>query len=311
VKILLFGANGQVGWELQRSLAPLGQIKACDRREADFINLDRLREIIREYSPDVIVNAAAYTAVDKAEDDLDIAYCINAEAVGLLGGEAKRLNAWLIHYSTDYVFDGTKSGPYLENDQPNPLSVYGKTKLKGEEAICESGCKYLIFRTSWVYSAHGSNFAKTILRLAKERDVLNVVADQIGAPTSAELIADITALALYRIIGATNSIHPQGSNPLFSEQAIGIYHLTPTGETSWFGFAKYLLKEAQKCGIDLRINPENVHPITTADYPVPAKRPANSRLNTNKLTEVFGVSLPQWQSSIDRLVMALTQQKII
>lgn len=311
MKILLFGSSGQVGWELQRSLAPLGEVKACNRQEADFENPDRLREIIRKYAPDVIVNAAAYTAVDKVEDDPDTAHCINAEAVGLLGDEAKRLNAWLVHYSTDYVFDGTKSEPYLENDQPNPLSVYGRTKLKGEEAICESGCKYLIFRTSWVYSAHGSNFAKTILRLAKERDVLNVVADQVGAPTSAELIADITALALYRITGVKNSIHPRESHPLFPEQAIGIYHLTPRGETSWYGFAKRLLTEAQERGIDLRINPDNIHPITTADYPVPAKRPANSRLNTDKLTEVFGVSPPHWQRPIDRLVMTLIQQKII
>lgn len=308
MKILLFGANGQVGWELRRSLAPLGQVNAFDRQEADFVNPDRLREIIQEYSPDVIVNAAAYTAVDKAEENPDMAYQVNAEAVAILGDEARRLNAWLIHYSTDYVFDGTKNGPYLESDQPNPLSVYGKTKLQGEVAICESGCKYLIFRTSWVYSAHGSNFAKTIFRLANERDALNIVADQVGAPTSAELIADITALALYRLICVANTVQPTEAGPFFPEQAIGIYHLTPMGETSWYGFAKCLLSEAQERGMDLRIGPVDIHPITTAEYPVPAVRPANSRLNSNKLTEVFGVTLPHWQTSIGRLVTALIQQ---
>lgn len=329
MKILLFGANGQVGWELQRSLAPLGQVEACGRLEADFANPDGLRAIIRQYCPAVIVNAAAYTAVDQAESEPDTAYRINAEAVALLADEAKRLDAGLIHYSTDYVFDGTKSEPYLESDQPNPLSVYGKTKLQGETAISESGCKHLIFRTSWVYSARGANFVKTMIRLAKERDALNVVADQIGAPTSAALIADVTAAALKRIATGATSVPPQGGNcvdageglipevvsgrgsQLSWQQVTGTYHLTPTGETSWHGFARYLLAEAQDQGVTLRINPEDLNPITTADYPVAARRPANSRLNTNKLTETFGLRLPQWQAPVKRLITELIQQKTI
>ncbi len=325
MKILLFGANGQVGWELQRSLAPLGQVKACGHLDADLENLGGLRAIIREYCPAVIVNAAAYTAVDRAESEPDTAYRINAEAVGLLGDEAKRLDAWLIHYSTDYVFDGTKSEPYLESDQPNPLSVYGKTKLQGEAAISESGCRYLIFRTSWVYSARGANFVKTMIRLAKERDALNVVADQIGAPTSAELIADVTAATLNCIATGTVSAPPQDSNcvdaggglihevipergsQLSWQQVTGTYHLTAAGETSWHGFARYLLGEAQDQGMTLRINLENLNPIAAADYPVAARRPANSRLNTNKLTETFGLRLPQWQTPVRRLITELIQ----
>jgi len=302
MKILLLGANGQVGWELQRSLAPLGELRACGRKEADLENLDNLRTTIRDFGPSVIVNAAAYTAVDKAESEPDRAYRINAEAVGLLSDEAKHLDAWLIHYSTDYVFDGTKSAPYVETDPPNPLSVYGKTKLQGEEAIRASGCKHLIFRTSWVYAARGANFVKTMIRLAKERDELKVVADQFGVPTSAELIADITALALNRI--TTCPSLPQ-EELLWSST----YHLTPAGETSWHGFAKYALTEAQTSGIVLRTKPENVHPITTDEYPVSAKRPENSRLNTDKIIETFGVHLPPWQDHTQRLIMELVQQE--
>ncbi len=295
MKILLFGSSGQVGWELQRSLAPLGQLKACDRNAADLENPDVLKAAIRDYCPNVVVNAAAYTAVDKAESEPDKAERINAEAVGLLANEVRRLDAWLIHYSTDYVFDGAKPGAYVETDKPNPLSVYGRTKLRGEEAIQQSGCRRLVFRTSWVYAARGSNFARTIVRLAGERDILDVVADQVGAPTSAELIADTTALCLHRVT----------RDKMFGEQAVGAYHLTPAGETSWHGFARYLLDGLRSLGVELRLRPENVHPITTAEYRSAAKRPANSRLDTRKLTNTFGVYLPPWQFHVQRLVSEL------
>lgn len=299
MNILLLGANGQVGWELQRSLAPLGQLKVCDRKTADLGDLNNLRTIIRDYTPTVIVNAAAYTAVDKAESEPDKAYRINTEAVRLLADECKHLNALLIHYSTDYVFDGSQPGAYTETDTPNPQSVYGKTKLEGEDAIRESGCKHLIFRTSWVYAARGSNFAKTMIRLAKERNELSIVADQFGAPTSAELIADTTALCLYRLT----------LNKVSTEQMFGTYHLTPVGETSWHGFAKYVLGEAQSHGIALQTAPENVQPISTHEYPLPAKRPANSRLNTKKLISTFGVYMPAWQTDVQRLVTELVKKE--
>ncbi len=298
MNILLLGANGQIGWELQRALAPLGQLKVCDRKAANLENLDNLRAIIRKYNPTAIVNAAAYTAVDRAESELEKAYRINAEAVELIANEANRLNAWLLHFSTDYIFDGTKSGAYIETDVPNPLSTYGKTKLQGEELIRESGCKHIIFRSSWVYSARGSNFVKTMIQLAKERDNIEVVADQFGAPTSAALIADITALSLYRLT----------HEKIFAEKVNGTYHLTPTGEISWHGFARYVIAEAQKCGIILRVMPENVIPISTSEFPLPAKRPANSRLDTQKLIDIFDVYLPPWQTHVQRLVTELSQQ---
>lgn len=306
MKILLLGANGQVGWELQRSLAPLGLLKACDRQSANLEDFDQLQTTLREFSPDIIVNAAAYTAVDQAESETEKAHRINAEAVSLIADQAKRLNAWLIHYSTDYVFDGLKSGAYKETDPPNPQSIYGVSKLQGEKAILESGCRYLIFRTSWVYARRGSNFAKTMLRLAKERDQLSVVADQIGAPTSAELIADITSLCLYGLAhdNAFNSLEFTESK--FALHASGIYHLTPDGSTSWHGFARYLVSEAQTLGMELKTTPENIQAISTAEYPTPAKRPANSRLNTQKLSDTFGLYLPPWQTSAKRLVAELS-----
>jgi dTDP-4-dehydrorhamnose reductase len=298
MKILLLGAKGQVGWELQRSLAPLGQLKACDRETVDLEDLDELQTTIREYSPDFIVNAAAYTAVDRAESEPDKAHRINAEAIELLAIEARRLDAWLIHYSTDYVFDGSKPTAYNETDSPNPQSVYGRTKLDGEKAIRKSGCNHLIFRTSWVYAARGSNFAKTMLRLAGERDELKVVGDQIGAPTSAELIADITALCLYRII----------QDREFGEVAAGIYHLSPSGETNWCDYARYVVAQALTCGVTLRSEPDDIQPITTSEYPVPAKRPANSRLDTKKLEDTFGVFLPIWQDQVKRLIIELVMK---
>lgn len=298
MKILLLGAKGQVGWELQRSLATLGELKACDRRAANLEDFDHLQNTVREFSPDVIVNAAAYTAVDKGETESDKAYRINAEAVGVLAQEAKQLNAWLVHYSTDYVFDGEKFEAYTETDTPNPQSVYGTSKLLGEDEIRSSGCRHLIFRTSWVFAQRGANFAKTMLRLARERDSLSVVADQFGAPTSAELIADITALCLYRLTHDNN----------LAQSATGTYHLTPTGETSWHGFAKYLISEAATHGISLRTTPENIQAITTDDYPLPAKRPANSQLDTQKLADTFDVYLPPWQTHAKKLIAELAPQ---
>ncbi len=298
MKILLLGANGQVGWELQRALLPLGQLKACDRNVVNLENIDQLKTIIQKFSPVIIVNASAYTAVDLAESEPEKARRINAEAVNILAVETKRLDAWLIHYSTDYVFDGTKSTAYVETDSPNPQSVYGKIKLEGEEAIRESGCKHLIFRTSWVYATRGSNFATTMLRLAKERDRLNVVGDQIGVPTSAELIADITALCLYRVAHGND----------LGEQAIGTYHLSPSGETSWNEYAKVVIDQAWDNGATLRTKSGNIHSISSSEYPLSAIRPMNSRLDTRKLTDTFNVHLPPWQTQVKRLVTELVKK---
>ena len=295
MKILLLGANGQVGWELQRSLAPLGQMKACDRHALDLGNFEGLRACTRDYRPEVIVNAAAYTDVDKAESEQDKACRINAEAVALLADEAKQLNAWFIHYSTDYVFDGTKSNAYLETDETNPQSVYGKTKLQGEEAIKESECNHLIFRTSWIFAARGANFIKTMISLAREQKELKVVSDQIGVPTSAELIADLTALCLYQITRKKNS----------APDATGIYHLTPAGKTSWHGFAQFIIAEASKLGVKFRASSENVLPISTSEYPLPAKRPSNSLLETKKICNTFNLDLPAWQIHAQRLLKEL------
>jgi len=295
MKLLLLGSNGQLGWELQRSISMLGELKVCDRNTVDFFDLDGLRKLIRGYKPDVIVNAAAYTDVDKAESDEENAFRVNSKAVDLLAQEAKVLDAWLIHYSTDYVFDGTKMGAYIEEDKTNPLSIYGKTKLQGEEVIKKSKCKYLIFRTSWLYGTHGKNFFKTIIKLAKERDELRVVSNQIGAPTSAELVADVTSLCLYRI----------AQNSLSSKEISGIYHLTSTGKASWYDFAKYVIIEAKKSGGVFLTNPENIIAINASEYVLPAKRPANSLLDTQKLCKTFNLQLPVWQIHADRVIREL------
>ena len=292
MKILLFGKGGQVGWELQRALAPLGELIALGKQQADFENIDQIRQLVRQIQPDVIVNTAAYTAVDKAQAEPEKARRINAEAVGVLGEEAHRLNAWLVHYSTDYVFDGEKLSPYTEDDLPRPLSVYGRTKLEGDQLIVKSHAKHLIFRTSWVYAARGNNFVKTMLRLAQERDELKVVADQYGAPTSAELIADVTALALY-CIGQT-----EDSAAKFS----GTYNLVASGFTTWHGYAQHVLELAQARGIKLKAVPAAVLAITTEDYPLPAARPKNSRLNTTKLSNTFNLHLPHWHYHVQRLM---------
>jgi len=298
MKILLLGANGQVGWELQRSLAPLGEVKACGRAEANLENLADLKQLIHNFAPQVIVNAAAYTAVDRAEEEHEKADLINHQAVALLANEAKRLNIWLVHYSTDYIFDGNKTDGYLETDQTNPQSVYGKTKLLGEEAIRNSGCLHLIFRTSWVFATRGNNFAKTMLKLAKQSEELRVIADQHGTPTSAELIADSTALALHRL--------QQFDTPT---NVSGTYHLTANEQTSWFGFAQYLIDEAIQQGFKLTTTMDKIHPITTAEYPLPAKRPRNSQLNSQKLQETFGIHAPFWQTHAKRLITELLAQE--
>ena len=292
MKILLFGANGQVGWELQRSLAALGQMKTYDRNTLDIGNFKNLRSCVRDYKPEIIVNAAAYTSVDRAESERDKALRINAEAVAVLADEAKKLNACLIHFSTDYVFDGRKLNAYQEIDKTNPQSVYGKTKLQGEEAIKESECNHLIFRTSWIYATRGANFAKNIIRLAKEKDELKVVNDQFGVPTSAELVADITALCLNQI--TQENILLQNVN--------GTYHLTPSGKTSWYGFAQYVISESLRLGASFLAKPENVIPISTSDFPSPAKRPPNSQLDTQKLRDTFKLYLPPWQTHVKRFI---------
>ena len=301
MKIFLLGANGQVGWELQRSLAPLGAIMACNRHSGNLENLEDLSTLIRDYCPEIIVNAAAYTAVDNAESEPEKAYQINTKAVDFLAQEAKQHNAWFIHYSTDYVFDGDKKGVYLENDTPNPQSVYGQTKFAAEEAIKKSQCQHLIFRTAWVYSLRGANFVKTIIRLAKEREELKIVTDQIGAPTSAELIADVTALCLYKIAQNKNTL----------SNLIGLYHLTPEGETSWHGFAQFIIAELAGMGVEFRANFENIVPISTSEFALPAKRPANSLLETKIICRTFNLKLPQWQFHAQRLLKELFSQQAI
>lgn len=296
MNILLLGANGQVGWELRRSLAPLGRVTACDRTTGDLGVPAQLRALVEQVRPDVIVNAAAYTAVDRAETDVEEARRVNFGAVAELAQLARAADAWLVHYSTDYVFDGKKTEPYSEEDAVNPLNVYGQTKLEGERAIVAAGCRHLIFRTSWVYAARGGNFARTMLRLAGEREQLTIVADQVGAPTSAELIADVTALALLRIAGDDE----------LARRAAGIYHLVAGGETSWHGYARHVIGEGQKLGLALKASPANVLPISSGEYPVPARRPLNSRLATDKLRQTFGLHLPRWEYHVERLLKEIT-----
>lgn len=298
MKILLFGRNGQVGWELQRSLAPLGELVALDRHSqelcGDLTNLDSIRETARQVRPDVIVNAAAYTAVDKAESDAGTAYTVNAEAPGVLAEAADAAGAWLLHYSTDYVFDGSGSKPWEESDPTGPLSVYGRTKLEGEQRIAARCARHLILRTSWVYAARGGNFAKTMLRLAAERDRLTVVSDQFGAPTGADLLADVTAHMLRGALA--------GSKAGFA----GTYHVAAAGETSWHGYAQFVLDCAAKSGRALKASPGTVDPVATSAFPTPAQRPHNSRLNTAKLRGAFGLQPPAWQQGVARMLAEIT-----
>jgi dTDP-4-dehydrorhamnose reductase len=295
--ILVLGRNGQVGFELQRTLAPLGKVVALDSWQLDLNKPDNIRKVVSELAPAVIVNAAAYTAVDKAESERDIAFRVNAIAPGVLAEEAKKLGALLVHYSTDYVFDGTRSGPYVETDATVPTSIYGLSKLAGEQAIQVAGGDFLIFRTSWVFGVRGHNFLLTMLRLAKERDSLRVVADQHGAPTWSRMIAEATALAIQRNF----TPHP---SPL-----TGVYHLTGQGQTTWHGFAQGILREyqqrhAQKGWPELKVQAAQIEAITTEQYPTPAKRPANSVLDNTKLLRDFGLQLPDWK---DSLVQALDE----
>ncbi len=287
MKILLIGNNGQVGWELARALLPLGEIIGVNRSQVDLADLDGLRHSIQKYNADIIVNAAAYTAVDKAEAEQDAAFLINAEAPGILAEAAKKTGALLIHYSTDYVFDGTSSSAYTEGDAPNPLNIYGQSKLAGEQAIQANGADYLILRTSWVYAARGHNFLKSILRLAAEHEQLNIVADQIGSPTWARLIAETTAHILRQSLlerreGGFNS---------------GLYHLSSAGETSWHGFARMIVDVAKQRQNRV-LKTHTINPIPTADYPLPAKRPANSRLATSHLEQHFGLKMPTWDHAL-------------
>lgn len=291
MKILLLGKNGQVGWELQRALAPLGHVVALDREGADGLRgdletLDALAHTVRKAAPDVIVNAAAYTAVDKAETDVARAHRINAEAVGVLATEAARLDALLVHYSTDYVFDGSGTRPWREDSPTAPLSEYGRSKLAGEEAIRARGCRHLIFRTSWVYAARGGNFARTMLRLAAERERLTVIADQIGAPTGADLIADVSAHAI-RASLATPAL-------------CGTYHLVAEGETSWHGYAQFVIEQARTLGALLKVG--EIAPIASSDYPSAAARPLNSRLDTGRLRTNFALHLPDWRDGVARML---------
>jgi dTDP-4-dehydrorhamnose reductase len=297
MKIVLLGKEGQVGWELQRSLSTLGDLVATEQCDLDFERSDSVREWIRRHQPAVIVNAAAYTAVDQAESEPEKVRRINAEAVGVLAEEASRINAWLVHYSTDYVFDGMKSSPYVENDEARPLSVYGRTKWEGEEALRVWNPKHFIFRTSWVFASRGKNFARTIVRLAKEKEILSVIADQWGAPTGAELLADVTALALYRALSVEQN-----------ERFSGTYHLVAAGETNWHKYAQYVLTLANQHGVVLKTAPEAVIPILTEAYPVQAQRPRNSRLDVSKVTKTFGIHLPDWRIHVRRCLDELAAQ---
>ena len=292
MNILLLGKNGQVGWELQRSLSVLGEVTALDHDSAehcgDFSNPAGIAETVRALRPDVIVNAAAHTAVDKAESEPDLARQLNATTPGVLAQEAARLGAWLVHYSTDYVFDGSGERPWTEADTPAPLSVYGSTKWEGERLIAASGCKHLILRTSWVYAARGNNFAKTMLRLAQERERLTVIDDQWGAPTGADLLADVTAHAIRHL-----QTHPQDA---------GLYHLVAGGETNWHLYAKYVLAQSQQAQAAIKIKATEVVPVPTSAFPTPAVRPHNSRLDTRKLQATFGLTLPPWQQGVARML---------
>jgi dTDP-4-dehydrorhamnose reductase len=299
VRLLLLGRNGQVGWELQRSLAPLGEVVALDRNSVlpnggsgDLADLDGLRAAVRGLRPDVIVNAAAFTAVDRAESEPELAQAINAEAPGVLAEAAQSTGAWLVHYSTDYIFDGSGFAPWAEDDPTGPLSVYGSTKLEGEQRIAAACDRYVIFRTSWVYAARGANFARTMLRLAAQRDRLTVIDDQHGAPTGAELIADVTALVLRQVVrqGASASV------------GAGIYHLVPDGETTWHAYARFVLDTARELRPDLRLTVQEVTPVPTSGFPLPARRPMNSRLDTRRLRGTFNLVLPPWQQGVRRML---------
>ena len=295
MNILLFGKNGQVGWELQRALAPLGNLIVVDRHSSDycgdFENPRGIAETVRKLKPAVIVNATAYTAVDKAESEQDKARLVNTTSIEALAQAAEEIGAWLIHYSTDYVFDGSGEQAWLEDDATAPLNVYGQTKLEGEQAIARCMTRYLIFRTSWVYAAKGNNFAKTMLKLAKERETLSVINDQFGAPTGAELIADSTAHAI--------------RSALNDDNVTGTYHLIAAGETTWHAYASKVIEFAKEQGVELKV--QVINPVPTSAFPTAAKRPANSRLNTEKFQHTFGLTLPDWTLGVERMLLETLQ----
>ena len=288
MNILLLGKGGQVGWELQRALAPLGTVIAHDLDTADFSQPEQVAALVAAVRPDVIVNAAAHTAVDKAEGEPELARLINATTPGAIAREAAKLGALLVHYSTDYVFDGSGSAPRDETAPTAPLSVYGSTKLEGEQLIQASGCPHLILRTSWVFGARGGNFAKTMLKLAAEREALKVINDQVGAPTGADLLADVTAHAIRGI-----QARPELS---------GLYHMVAGGQTTWYDYARFVIEWARAKGVAIKVEPGAISPVPTTEYPTPARRPLNSRLNTTKLQQAFGLTLPDWQSGVERML---------
>jgi dTDP-4-dehydrorhamnose reductase len=298
-RILLIGKNGQVGRELRRSLAPIHDLEALGRQEMDLTDLAGVESTVGRHAPDVIINAAAYTAVDNAEKDEATAYRVNADAVGVLARIAAQRQAWLIHYSTDHVFDGESVAPYVETDPVAPPNVYGASKLEGEAAVRRSGCRHLILRTSWVYGSDGGSFARAILRLGRERESIEVVSDQTGAPTGAGLIADVTALCLRRLLADRG----------LADTASGTYHLVASGKTSRHEYARYLIQQAIAVGVPLKTTPERVLPVASSAYPAPAKRPANSQLDTTKVRTTFGVTLPGWQPGIRELVSGLAARE--
>jgi len=296
MKILLFGKNGQVASKLRYTLLPLGDVICISSQDVDFTDHSKLAQCIRHHAPQCVVNASAYTNVDKAEDEPDLAFAINAEAVKILAEEALKLKALLVHYSTDYVFDGTKEDLYTEKDVYSAIGVYGKSKALGEEYIVHSGCDSLILRTSWVYSNTGNNFARTILKFAKERNSLRVVNDQIGAPTSAQLIADVTSLMIYETI---------------TTEAYGTYNLTARGHTTWYDFAKALLFYAEAIGVELKCKHNDIVAIPTSEYPMKAKRPMNSRLDLSKIEQTFGLKMPHWDCYVSPVVDDLYARHIL
>lgn len=293
MKILLFGRNGQLGWELQRSLAPLGELVALGTREAPFTGLEGLARTVATVRPDAIVNAAGYTAVDRAESEPDLAHAINAEAPGVLAAAAREIGAALVHYSSDYVFDGSGEQPWREDDATGPLNAYGRSKLEGEERVRAALPRHLLLRTSWVYAARGGNFAKTMLRLAAERTQLKVVADQFGAPTGAELLADATAHALRALLADAS--------------LAGTYHVAASGATSWHAYACFVLAQAQQAGAVLQAGPQQVEAVASAAFPSPARRPHNSRLDTARFRAAFGLALPAWEAGVARMLQEVVR----
>lgn len=296
VKILLTGKDGQLGFELLRSLSVLGHVKALSKGDCNLCNENAVRRVIRDFRPDVIVNAAAYTAVDNAENEPAAAYLINAQAPTFLAEEAQALNAMIVHYSTDYVFAGDKQSGYLESDSPNPLGVYGSSKLEGELGVVQACVRHLILRTSWVAGAHGSNFAKTMLRLALQKDVVNVVADQWGSPTSAAFLADVTAHLVRQAVT--------------QEFPYGLYHAAGKGKTNWHEYAVYVIEKARRAGWPIRVTPGSILAITTAEYPTLTKRPTNSYLDSTKLSEVFGLNVQKWEKGVDYIMSNILREPI-